>query len=988
MSGDEERDGRRRSRSESRGGAKRDRTSSRKEHKEKKEKKEKKDRSRSRRRSKDGRRRRDDTDKPFADDAAAAAAPSYARMDSGVDLGSTFGAGGMLPSAALGEDDSTVLYGDAEEATEDMATAAPQPQPSLLHAQVATPTTTRYAETEEDPALGGQAGDAEAAALAEAADSLRVGQTAAAGERTVVRVAGMDNMLPDPLVVNPVVRFWVVDGRTGYDVTHHGGGDPAAYGGFFSNPCDLRDVRSCVPQWDETVPLGISLQRVVDARPDAMLLFEVIDCSKQNVQRQRNYFRNNYGPGYGRVFYPVCWGFLRLQAADGSRKNCTGTHRVQMYRSPMRRSLLKGMLLRLWPSSVYPSAAAATVPGAVQRGEPAVPPLFMQYVSRENRLDRYPAALHVKLSREDEADDLLPFGVPLRRDLEELLLECRRALHPVHAGDKGRRASLVSAASDELVHDEPVALLDCTRGRAEKCRLPGFLQASLSGGKKGCLAMAFSPCGRFLAVAACDELRVEIRVHDTKFGPKPGEEGSEAARLACPQVASFDGHTNTVYQLLWSPSGRHLLSCSADFTAKQWPFEECCSFDWGQYPTIPTLRAAVQSGSLVANSCADYTFIHPCQVYTAVYHSLGEMVVTGGFDDTIRCWSVVTGRLMHACVGAPKSWVAHLAISSDGSMLYSADGSSELKMWTVSGLTRAKEPKLDLWATITDFKGKGISHLVPNTAAKLLYVWTRVDSAVTSINTSTYSRFAQVRKYRGPRFEGCAIRGCLSPCGTVLSTGSGKGPVFFWETGTGDFVGHDHTGLDCEHSGPVYVSAWSPTDHRMAFSSYSARLNLITIWCLPSDEPGAAAATGAAAAVSTERSRGGGAEPLSFARVMSGSMHGGRASPSPLGDDPQPRFEELDTGDADWMNQIIVQWSDRVSQRAHRLITAGTAVEVAGRNGALARAANVTGWTEGGLCVVEYSDAQGGRGEVNPVHVKRLRAASAVCFFFLIDFFI
>ena len=865
-------------------------------------------------------------------------------------LGARFAA---RPLASRDETDSTVLYDDPAEGTE---AATPVQQ------EDATTTTTVAVQ---DGNGGGDGGDGEGGEGDVPADPApeqalaELAKTDDYAERGVVTVRFMDNLLPDTLVVNPVVRFWIVDGYTGQDVTHTAKGEPSAYGGYYCNPCDLREAKGYTARWDEAVYLNLSIAKLLKVCPDAMLLFEVIDCSRVNVQRQV-FYRRNYGPGYGRVFYPVCWGFLKLKGVDGESQNCSGRRRVQLYRTPLRRSLLKVMMLKLWPASVYPSSAVASVPGYVQPGA-SVPPLFHQYMMSQNRLDKYPATLHISIDSEEEAFHRAPRVVP--RDLEKLLLDCRRVLSPLQQSLMNHRRSQLSHGSDvQAIVDEPIEIPDCTRKRGEKCVVPHFLQASLSGGEKGCLALVFSPCGRYLAIAACDEHNVEIRVHDTKFGPVPTKEDSRAGRLACPQIAAFDGHASTVYSLVWSPGGKHLISCSADNTVKQWPFEKVCHFEWQNYATVNVLEEAVRDGSIVATSGAEFTFLHPCHVYTAVCHPLGEMLLTGGFDDTIRGWSMVSGRLILSCKATPKSWVSHLALTSDGSMLYAADGNSELKLWTLSGLTRAaKAPKLDHWATIEDFKGKGISCLRVHTAAKQLYVWTRVDSCVTCINTSTYSRFSQVKKYRGPRFESCALKGCLSPCGTVVASGSSGGSVFFWNTSTAEYVDHDHTGLNFEHSGPVYSTAWSPTDHRMAFSSYSARLNLVTVWYSPAaDEEGEEDEAVKVTNVASSRAL----DSIAVARV------GSTLAPAPS--TLTPNEEPLD--DENWMDQIIVKWTDRVTKRAQKLVTAGTAVEV--HTGNAWRQANVTGWSADGLCTVEYSDASGGAASVLPVNMRRLRASS------------
>ncbi|KAJ9465681.1 WD repeat-containing protein tag-125 [Diplonema papillatum] len=833
---------------------------------------------------------------------------------------------------------------------------------------------------------------------------------------STITIEGMDQLVPDPHVVLPLVRFWVIDGETGSDLTvvmqNHlptrprnpsaspsiapaaaqlspaltvpqsaaqdptlaGGGQaetrpPASLAGFFVAPCDLRRTKDLAPKWNETVSIGLNLRAVVAERPEAVVLFEVIDCSPQNVQRKA-FLKRNTGPSYGRVFSQVCWGFLKLQGLDGRAGNCKGRHRVQLYRSPFKRSILRSALLHLLPSSVYPNAALA-LGAPVPAGDATVPPLFHQYLHTVNRLDKYPSTLHVHLATEDDAPFPYPSTLSPTREhtLQAHLKDCRSLLNPVPPSQAAVHPAddFTMPDAEVLDVDDPIDLPDCSRLKPEKCLLPAFLQASLRGGSRGCLALAFSPCGKFLAVAACDDGVVEVRVHDALYGPNPGEEGDPAARLACPQLAAFAGHSDTVYTLAWSADSAKIVTCSADCSAKLWDFSAAPAHSWDRYPTVQALSDAVRRKTIPYESGAEFTFTHPCYVYTVAFHPHSPAVFTGGFDDSLRVWSTITGGLLLTVSVSSKSWVSHLALTTEGSTLFTADGNGELKLWTVSGLAKAgKAPKVDLWASVSDFKGRGICHVQVHTAAKLLYVWTRVDSCVTSISTSTYSRFAKVREFRGPRSEACAIKGCLSPCGTVLCSGSSAGPVFFWDTLTGEFISHDHAGLDFQHSGPVYAAAWSPVDHRIALASYSARLNLVTMWYRPRQEEDIQLLQPQEAALQwTYRTH------ASSAAGVNPHMHPER-SPPRYPAEPRVRDSEdstvLPAGD-DYLDHVIAQWTDRVAKRSQRLIAEGTAVEV--RDRAAWVPANVTGWTSTGQCKAEL--ANGETITVSPVRVRRMK---------------
>ena len=809
---------------------------------------------------------------------------------------------------------------------------------------------------------------------------------------TVVTIRCIENLVPDPFVVSPVVRFWLVDGLTGLEICSLSPNDPppeepSACRGYYTYPYNLRESKDLTPRWETSIDLKYNLREVLSVYPDAMLLFDIIDCSKTSVQRQP-FHRRNYGVTYGRSFHPICWAFLKLQGVSGIGR-VSGKHRLQLYRAPQRRSLFRKCLLTLWPTMAYPNSAVAVSSKAAPELRPDTHPLYLTYLFTQNRLDKYPSSLNIAISEDTNIDPYSnAFSPPVSDALRTLLSDCRKALQ-ISSGHGKQSASdvLLLDDGDERDHhaeltDEPIEFTDCSRLRNEQCQIPVNLQASLSGGKKGCLAMAFSPDGSYLAVAACEDCdRVVIRVHDAKYC---GTENSPSARLTCPEVAQFTGHTDTVYTLLWSPDGNYILTCAADCTAKLWPFSRCCDFNWGNYDTLEILSKAIRTKSMSKTAQAEYTFIHPCYVYTAVYHPLGEVVITGGFDDTIRCWSTVTGKLTKSIPKAvPRSWISHLAMTNDGSMLFSADGGGELKMWTVSGMSRTEKiPKIDNWAALSDFKGKGITHLSANTSAKHLYVWTRVDSCITCINTSTYSRNSQVRQFRGPRFDDCSIKGCLSPCGSVLSSGSGSGTIYFWETQTGEFFAdHDSGGLDFEHSGPTYCTAWSPTDHRMAFATYGCTHNLITVWyrqrqeeniqiVLAQREHNVPPTLTTRPAVTPIVRKDNILLPPSKITLGAHTHNFDNSTKAKLliaDDEDPPKKVKEDPNIA----QIIAKWTQKHTTHSQRLLVPGTSIEVS--DGSEVRHGNVTGWTNEGLCCVEYSDFRGGIATVNPIHVKRLR---------------
>jgi len=532
------------------------------------------------------------------------------------------------------------------------------------------------------------------------------------------------------------------------------------------------------------------LQELSRTHPDALLLFEVIDfvyMGKQDLQRQYIHqgrrpanplqmlqscvgvTERGFGRGHGVSFYPICWAFLKLSGTGASgpkNQNITRTHRLQLYQPPQHRSMVKQIMLRAWPKWVYPNAAIATT-GRDFRTEHRLntavsakqtPPIFEVYNDPTNRLDKYPGSLYVTLHRRQKwnkrnkdkrsqrerrkADEL---DGRLQEVRQKCLREWSQEFQSFDPALGSVRAESDSGILEENEYDagttiDPQNLL--TRCAANHLRYPvppldpldrdgrperHNLQATLGGGRKGCLAIAFSPCGAFIALAACEEGCVEVRVHDALFGPEPSaapeqyQEGADEVRLAAPCIASFQGHTDTVYNLVWSPDGRMLWSASADGTARMWDFGALPPFDWSNYKTTIHLNKALLNGDLPLQKASSLCLLHPCHVYSLVVHPTGNVIVTGGFDEHLRCWSSTTGQLLRKVEAAPKSWIAAMAMEwpaeSDpvDPRLFTADGGGHIRVWRFSGARNLSADGLDVHAidgmSIGFFEGKRVSHI-------------------------------------------------------------------------------------------------------------------------------------------------------------------------------------------------------------------------------------------------------------------------------------
>ncbi|KAK9844431.1 hypothetical protein WJX74_002379 [Apatococcus lobatus] len=160
------------------------------------------------------------------------------------------------------------------------------------------------------------------------------------------------------------------------------------------------------------------------------------------------------------------------------------------------------------------------------------------------------------------------------------------------------------------------ALETLRRLPGQACCLPNAIYCTLPGTPGGCSAVAFSPSGTLLAAACGFAEAWHILVFDI---------GSTAT------VCMFGPQHGRIHDLAWSVHGDFLLSASADFTARLWPF--------------PLHKAG--------SPCQEVMLPHPCFVYAAkpLEASLRQpgrhvLVATGGYDGVIRLWNGNDGMLL------------------------------------------------------------------------------------------------------------------------------------------------------------------------------------------------------------------------------------------------------------------------------------------------------------------------------------------------------
>lgn len=154
----------------------------------------------------------------------------------------------------------------------------------------------------------------------------------------------------------------------------------------------------------------------------------------------------------------------------------------------------------------------------------------------------------------------------------------------------------------------------------------------------------FSPSGKILATSSYDRL---IKLWDVKSGE---------------ELRTLKDHIDAVYSLAFTPDGQHLISGAADRSLKIW---------------------SVSDGERL------YTISDPLEGINAIaIDSSGKRVAAGGLDRTIRIWELgeTTGTLLRSLI-AHEGPILQIAFSPDGSKLVTASTDGRIKVFRSEDLT-------------------------------------------------------------------------------------------------------------------------------------------------------------------------------------------------------------------------------------------------------------------------------------------------------------
>lgn len=328
------------------------------------------------------------------------------------------------------------------------------------------------------------------------------------------------------------------------------------------------------------------------------------------------------------------------------------------------------------------------------------------------------------------------------------------------------------------IHDK--LQVNWSRKPNQSCKIPNHVKHCLSYTDQGCLVVKFSNNGLKLACGAYKQ----ILVYDVLSGKLE---------------ISLSGHLGLVYDASWSDNDELLLTASADSTARVWntKFEEGCGH--GQVLT------------------------HPTYVYAARFvPSRHQVIVTGCFDHVLRVWcstkagsyGVVQELTNHL------GFINALCFNPEGDLLFSGDKQGIILVWKVNipkkdkGKKKIKPLSFEHEVKIPDILGNTINAISFHPGGYRLLVHTR-DSQIRLVNHVHWTVTHRLRGLLNVREQ---IRGCVSPCGTWVLSGSEDHGVYTWNSDTGEMVS---AFMDLPIDGTISCVDYHPHEHMMALCSYS-----------------------------------------------------------------------------------------------------------------------------------------------------------------------
>ncbi|KAJ1548082.1 hypothetical protein HK096_005567, partial [Nowakowskiella sp. JEL0078] len=163
-------------------------------------------------------------------------------------------------------------------------------------------------------------------------------------------------------------------------------------------------------------------------------------------------------------------------------------------------------------------------------------------------------------------------------------------------------------------------------------------------------------------------------------------------------LQSFQGHTNSVHCVVYSPDGQTVASSSDDGTIKIWIASsgKCANTLSGHIGAVNSVAFSANGQRLISGSFDHHIKIwdiksgeclqtfegHVGNVWSAEFAIGGEFVISGSDDQTSKVWSIETGECIHTCSGHTAG-VWAISCSPDKETFASGSFDRSIKIWNI-----------------------------------------------------------------------------------------------------------------------------------------------------------------------------------------------------------------------------------------------------------------------------------------------------------------
>ncbi|MEH2278311.1 MAG: AAA-like domain-containing protein, partial [Nostoc sp.] len=241
----------------------------------------------------------------------------------------------------------------------------------------------------------------------------------------------------------------------------------------------------------------------------------------------------------------------------------------------------------------------------------------------------------------------------------------------------------------------------------------------------------------------------------------------------------LEGHSNSVFSVVFSPDGKTLASASGDNTIKLW------NLDTGK--EITTLKG------------------HRNWVTSVVFSPDGKTLASASADRTIKLWNLDTGKEITTLKGH-RNWVRSVVFSPDGKTLASTSFDKTIKLWN-----------LDTRKEITTLSGHSnyVNSVVFSPDGKTL-ASTSFDKTIKLWNLDTRKEITTLSGH-----SNSVTSVVFSPDGKTLASASHDKTIKLWNRDTGKEI----TTLS-GHSNYVNSVVFSPDGKTLASASGDKTIKL------------------------------------------------------------------------------------------------------------------------------------------------------------------